>query len=302
MISTVFTMGRINGNDRTFVYSPKGLLHFFNENDTIYIEYNDRRRKQVVEKLQNSRVFAMNVVLKQVHADISAEEIIIHEQMYNTFKKYKALKYTSVHDEIKSIRVNESILIPMKKFDCNLIKLQSIDINKMTINVLKCLDIIHREKYVHLDVKPDNILFKKEDGGDGLYVLSDYDTLTPISSAFSYFKNNMIIGTYTYMSPYIMINKYNTVLLKLLEKMSGVQTNTLIDIARDNVMVCDIHSLILTILSIFNKVKSNNNDTVQLKNIIKLLLSMKNARNSSGICQKINDMPHVIYNIKKITI
>ena len=104
------------------------------------------------------------------------------------------------------------------------------------------------------------------------------------------------------MSPYIMINKYNTELLKLLEKMSGVQTNTLIDIARDNVMVCDIHSLILTILSIFNKVKSNNNDTVQLKNIIKLLLSMKNAKNSGGICQKINDMPHVIYNIKKIII
>ncbi len=51
------------------------------------------------------------------------------------------------------------------------------DIRKIAINVLKALDIMHAHDRLHLDIKPDNILEIKGDGGQEIYQVADFGTV-----------------------------------------------------------------------------------------------------------------------------
>lgn len=92
-------------------------------------------------------------------------------------------------------RLHESLVERVKfKPDCRLTPLEAF---KIIRQVAVALDFAHREGVIHRDIKPDNILFRK----DGTPVLADFGIARALDSSARLTTTGMIIGTPHYMSP-----------------------------------------------------------------------------------------------------
>lgn len=92
-------------------------------------------------------------------------------------------------------RLHESLVERVKfKPDCRLTPLEAF---KIIRQVAVALEFAHREGVIHRDIKPDNILFRK----DGAPVLADFGIARALDSSARLTTTGMIIGTPHYMSP-----------------------------------------------------------------------------------------------------
>lgn len=76
-------------------------------------------------------------------------------------------------------------------------KLNPIEAFKIVKQIASALDYAHREGVIHRDIKPDNVLFRR----DGTPVLVDFGIARALHSRSDLTTTGMIIGTPHYMSP-----------------------------------------------------------------------------------------------------
>ncbi len=153
----------------------------------------------VQEKLE--REVAIKILEPEMFKDIQYLQRFLNEA--RTASQLNHPNIITIHDVgqvdnhcfIVMERLHESLVERVKfKPDCRLTPLEAF---KVIRQVAGALDFAHHEGVIHRDIKPDNILFRK----DGTPVLADFGIARALDSNARLTTTGMIIGTPHYMSP-----------------------------------------------------------------------------------------------------
>lgn len=153
----------------------------------------------VQEKLE--REVAIKILEPEMFKDIQYLQRFLNEA--RTASQLNHPNIITIHDVgqvenhcfIVMERLHESLVERVKfKPDSRLTPLEAF---KIIRQVAVALDFAHREGVIHRDIKPDNILFRK----DGTPVLADFGIARALDSSARLTTTGMIIGTPHYMSP-----------------------------------------------------------------------------------------------------
>jgi len=153
----------------------------------------------VQEKLE--REVAIKILEPEMFKDIQYLQRFLNEA--RTASQLNHPNIITIHDVgqvdnhcfIVMERLHESLVERVKfKPDCRLTPLEAF---KIIRQIAVALDFAHRGSVIHRDIKPDNILFRK----DGTPVLADFGIARALDSSARLTTTGMIIGTPHYMSP-----------------------------------------------------------------------------------------------------
>ena len=75
---------------------------------------------------------------------------------------------------------------------------------RVLVEVLKGLKCIHEKNFIHRDIKSENILLKKGEGGEVIYKIADFGFARSIGGVGA----KTHCGTEKYMAPEILSNSY----------------------------------------------------------------------------------------------
>lgn len=167
------------------------------------LEKIDETRGSIVFRGQkeNKKETVVIKILKAAH--LSPSEVARFKQEYQIIKNIQLDGIIKTHDIVK---YNNSYALILEDFKG--IKLQSIlreapiDIKTflhMAISLTDTLDNLHKENIVHKDIKPQNILFNKEDGSIKITDFGISSVLTHENEEI--YNTDVIQGTLAYMSP-----------------------------------------------------------------------------------------------------
>jgi hypothetical protein len=96
-------------------------------------------------------------------------------------------------------------LLPMRRLEAGRLPKTQDGLSAMALDVLEALSVMHADGIVHLDVKPDNILW---DAVRGRYVLADYDLVSHVDDVrerlMAIEGTALRVGTPGYLSPVLL--------------------------------------------------------------------------------------------------
>lgn len=150
------------------------------------------------------------VLGRKVAIKVLAAEMIQNEQVIERFLNEARTASRLEHPNIVTIHdvgqventcyivmeyLPESLISRIKRSPDN--KIQPREVFRILKRMAMALDYAHREGFIHRDIKPDNILFRK----DNTPVLVDFGIARAVDSSAQLTTTGMIIGTPHYMSP-----------------------------------------------------------------------------------------------------
>jgi serine/threonine protein kinase len=150
------------------------------------------------------------VLGRKVAIKVLAAEMIQNQQVVERFLNEARTASRLEHPNIVTIhdvgQVEDTCYIVMEYLPDSLIgrikrspddKIKSTEVFRILKRMAMALDYAHREGFIHRDIKPDNILFRK----DNTPVLVDFGIARAVDSSAQLTTTGMIIGTPHYMSP-----------------------------------------------------------------------------------------------------
>jgi tRNA A-37 threonylcarbamoyl transferase component Bud32 len=150
------------------------------------------------------------VLSRRVAIKVLAAEMIQNQQVLERFLNEARTASRLEHPNIVTIHdvgqveatcyivmeyLPESLISRIKRSPDN--KIQPREVFRILKRMAMALDYAHREGFIHRDIKPDNILFRK----DNTPVLVDFGIARAVDSSAQLTTTGMIIGTPHYMSP-----------------------------------------------------------------------------------------------------
>lgn len=155
------------------------------------------------------------VALKIVASHEGAlDEAVVHARLRSIFSKARKMAACALHPRICSASVawrghppsvGEHPLLPMRRLAADRLPATADGLASMTLDVLEALAVLHADGLVHMDVKPDNILW---DASHGRYVLSDYDLVSHVDDVREELRSidgaSLRVGTPGYHSPTLL--------------------------------------------------------------------------------------------------
>jgi serine/threonine protein kinase len=150
------------------------------------------------------------VLSRKVAIKVLAAEMMQNQQVLERFLNEARTASRLEHPNIVTIhdvgQVEDTCYIVMEYLPESLIsriknspdnKIQPREVFRILKRMAMALDYAHREGFIHRDIKPDNILFRK----DNTPVLVDFGIARAVDSSAQLTTTGMIIGTPHYMSP-----------------------------------------------------------------------------------------------------
>ncbi|PNH10527.1 hypothetical protein TSOC_002730 [Tetrabaena socialis] len=158
-----------------------------------------------------------NLVLKiNDKADETRMEIAANNKIHSWLSKRSLLRLSALHPTISTISVFDDAnnmaadLVALRPMDGDVSRLTDLTAQELlllTKNALTVLYIIHEEKYMHLDIKPPNILYtSRKVGEERLFAVADYGILESMVGVHSFLARKSYSGTLGYMSPLLLEN------------------------------------------------------------------------------------------------
>jgi hypothetical protein len=141
------------------------------------------------------------------------------KKIYKVFFKESGLKELEIFKKLNSKHVvkyygyseNEDFLfIILEQMDCNLSQYLSLNPNmelkrkiEILLEVSKCIDCLHQQKIIHLDVKPSNFLLIKD---GSLIKIADFGISKLKKTDGTSFTNHSNLGTIGFQAPELCVN------------------------------------------------------------------------------------------------
>ena len=173
-------------------------------------------------------------------------------------------------------------------FDLNIMhRLTEPELMLMCRRVLQFLQVLHAKQHIHMDVKPDNILFVYDDTTRAYdFCLSDYETLEAANQIASRIrrKGRFPQGTDTYMSPMLtaddtenkVYHNFIAVAKVCLDTdLSNTEFEAIVHAAKKNIdrniYKVDLHSLALSLLDLIlpAPLSANTNSPIEHARILR---------------------------------
>lgn len=158
---------------------------------TVYLGVQENLNREVAIKILNPDMFQDDQYLQRFLNEAHTASRLSHPNIVTIHDVGRIDRYCYIVME----RLQES-LIERVKFKPNG-ALHPSETFKILKQVAEALDYAHKEGFVHRDIKPDNILFRK----DGTPVVVDFGIARARDSRAHLTSTGMIIGTPHYMSP-----------------------------------------------------------------------------------------------------
>jgi serine/threonine protein kinase len=270
-----------HGKDNTLLFGADKLPKMFPKDSLVRVKVcggGGRGIKKII--LSDAATLVRNgldadMVLKQVaNQELAIMEADICEFIWKQFALAKAMHACSLHPRACRIDVHvPSVvgvtghsdtgirLVPMRRFASNVASALRRWTDKearerMAIQVartmLESLRIIHAMQWVHLDIKPANILLPAHDGVDGA-TLTDYETMDRSEYVMERIDVNrdvaIYVGTVRYMSPVLSL-KVSSLFRAACVAAGITPSHPSVHASRnafDTPTVCDMHSLAMTL-------------------------------------------------------
>lgn len=243
-----------------------------------------------------------DMVLKRVsNQELAIMEADICEFIWKQFARSNAMHACSLHPRACRLDVHvPSVvghsdtgirLVPMRRFALNVASALRRWTDKdarerMAIQVaqamLESLRIIHAMQWVHLDIKPANILLPAQDSVDGA-TLTDYETMDRSEVVMERIDVNrdvaIYVGTVRYMSPVLSL-KVSSLFRAACVAAGLTPSHPSVHASRnafDTPTVCDMHSLAMTLTEMAGAHTSQKQPSPKVAKAIKKVLCAKSA-------------------------
>lgn len=161
-------------------------------------------------------VLPRNAAIKDIVSEqLAREESVLNERIFQWFTDSRAMTATPLHPDANSVDVTRSdgmkhrlIVQFAYEGDCSRVQLSQRQIAQVAAGVLRGLSVFHAHKALHTDVKPLNILWKRDARGEMEFVLADYDLVTSFEEVRKHAtRGSSPTGTQGFMSPLLTQNE-----------------------------------------------------------------------------------------------
>ena len=298
------------GRDGTVVYSAEnlGTMYPLAESVTIgFCSMRDMLKEVPLPGKDCSKYLNNSVALKDLrNNDRAEEEATVNAFLYNCFAEQSCLQYSIFHPKVCTVRVGNHTLLPMQRFTGTANALLGTCRTRLMLmlaeHVLLGLQVFHKHRLLHLDIKPSNILTLSTQGVGDKFVLADYDIAARADDVIDLISNHRMHGTTGFVSPVMCDdaakkkkNRLHSRYAKccfivdkkcdwnaLFDKMRSVIIDEKIDrgVRRSAVFVCDMHSLAVTLYELMgDALLSNSNVAITLLSAL-LSGTLGNARDA----------------------
>lgn len=288
-----------HGKHDTIIFSADTLSARFGETCNVHFKKCNQTGRCQLHRTSPAKLEANGVdsktAIKQVKEPyLALIEADICEFIWKTFMAVKRMEVCCLHPTIcrmyvtntstyKQGRVN---LVCMRRLDNTVgvvFKKREMnhdleaDLRHITLNILEALEVLHNINFVHLDVKPSNVLMSSKDA-----VLADYETVVHEDDIREridvHFDNAIYIGTIKYTSPLLSLKVSS--LFKATCKTANIAPDDPRVHMRRTLMTtpktCDMHSLAMMLTELVNGHKKPVTKTIS--KIIHNVLCATDAR------------------------
>lgn len=201
-------------------------------------------------------------------------ELRANDKIHQWMSQSNILTLTSLHQTLKKVtvsKINHQVfdLVALQQFsgDVSRLQLEERDFVSMLKSVLLVLHVIHENRHLHLDIKPQNILYgRSATNATMVFALADFGIVDDMAQVHHDFKRGRYSGTYGFMSPLLLRDDLNNgvfpVFKAVASEATGQQLHTQ-DIGRvceehqrsleHHMPKIDMHSVGLTLYNILSK-------------------------------------------------
>lgn len=252
------------------------------------------RDAEHVVRLANSSMsnvpipFLDGVALKDVKDDEDAgTELHAHQRIHRWFSEVHSIHLTCLHPQLHYLELDETdsnklglsvtdvgtrtghrlLVTHLKYGDVHYLNLREDEIYELSVSVLQALIVFHEHHHLHMDIKPENILWDLDAHGQKrVFCLSDYNLMMSDANVLHHLRpddgggfQSLSHGTEGYKSPLLMQDDTKGSTYQLFEKIAKKTRSftkkrmpvwrDYFDKARSSTSMAkvDLHSLALTL-------------------------------------------------------
>lgn len=246
--------------------------------------FKGRNAADVAKKVSDSASTILSqVALKDILDDEDAgTEISYHQRIYRWFTQANSIHLTCLHPLIHFLQLNEStpdvkagrklLVTRLLSGDAHSLELHEEELMDLAVAVLSGLEVFHEHHFLHMDIKPDNVLWDWEvDSATRqrrrVFCLSDYNLIMSDAHVLHYLRpddggefQSLSHGTAGYKSPLLMVEDLEESTYRKFEfiaREGRVFPNNVMPVWREYFDKCradtsmakvDLHSLALTLV------------------------------------------------------
>lgn len=191
--------------------------------------FSGRDAAHVTRQVNNSaETLLTQVALKDILDDEDAgTEISYHQRIFRWFTQANSIHLTCLHPLIHFLELDESttdikvgrklLVTRLLSGDTHHLALREDELMDLTVAVLMGLEVFHEHHFLHMDIKPDNVLWDWEETTPGhrkrVFCLSDYNLILSDANVLHYLRpddggefQSLSHGTEGYKSPLLMVD------------------------------------------------------------------------------------------------
>ena len=216
------------GKDGTLVYPATQIPSRFAPDACVIVEraqpLQSQRRRGCINAsdsvaLQRAGLVS-DVALKDIRDEASAKaEAVIHAHLRTCFRGSRKMQLCCLHPRVESVSVDGHLLLPMRvgsPIDISTHRPSSAhrqsgirtasDLLALSRGVLGALTVMHANRVLHLDVKPQNVMLNAAaSAASTTFVLVDYDLTAHFDDVLDAMRDGPVpVGTPGYISPLLL--------------------------------------------------------------------------------------------------